>query len=193
MVDAAPKQLMDVESYFAMDRVAEEKHSYWDGEVFAMAGGSQVHAALGAAVVGELRQRLRGGPCRPHNSEQRIGLSSGRYVYPDATVICQPVETDPRDPNTILNPRVVVEVLSDTTEVFDRGDKFIGYRSVSSLQDYLLISQHSALVEHYARQDDGSWNLRTYGPGTSVAIASLGIELPVDDLYEGILPTSESA
>lgn len=187
MADAAPKHVVDAAEYLALERTAAEKHVLWDGEVFAMAGGSTAHNLLVAAVLGELRERLRGRPCRPYASDQRIRLPIlSRYVYPDASVTCPPVELDPIDADTIANPRLVVEVLSDSTEAFDRGDKFIGYRSVPSLVDYLLVSQHFARIEHYSRQEDGSWVLRTYGAGAMVPVVSLDIELPVDDLYEGV-------
>ena len=191
MTDAAPRRSVAVAEYLAMERSATEKHVLWDGEVFAMAGGSREHNLLVAAVLGELRVRLRGSPCQPYASDQRIRLPSlARYVYPDASVTCRPVETDPGDGDTITNPRLVVEVLSDSTEAFDRGEKFVAYRSVPSLVDCLLVSQPAARIEHYSRQADGSWLLRTYGSGSVVPVASLGIELLVNDIYEGVLPAA---
>lgn len=185
---------MDARAYLAMERAATEKHIYWDGEVFAMAGASRVHNLLVAAVLRELGVRLRKATCRPSASEQRIRFpSKSRYVYPDASVTCQPVEVDPEDAETITNPRLIVEVLSDSTEAFDRGEKFVGYRSLPSLIDYLLVSQHERRVEHYTRQDDGSWNLRTHGPGGVVRIASLSIEIPIDDLFDGVPLNPEPA
>jgi Uma2 family endonuclease len=191
MPDAAPKRSVGVAEYLAMERSATEKHVLWDGEVFAMAGGSREHNLLVAAVLRELGVRLRGGPCQPYASDQRIRLPSlSRYVYPDASVTCRPVEIDPADGDTITNPRLVVEVLSDSTEGFDRGEKFVAYRSVPSLVDYLLVSQRAARVEHYSRQADGGWVLRTYGSGSVVPVVSLGIELPVKDIYEGVFPVA---
>jgi Uma2 family endonuclease len=188
MTEAARRRPVAVADYLAAERSAPEKHVLWDGEVFAMAGGSPEHNLLVAAVLRELGQRLRGSPCQPYASDQRIRLPAlARYVYPDASVTCRPVEVDPADADTITNPRLIVEVLSDSTEAFDRGEKFVGYRSVPSLVDYLLVSQHAMRVEHYARQDDEGWVLRTYGAEESVLVRTLGIELPVKDLYEGVL------
>lgn len=176
------------DAYLATSRDAEQKLVLWDGEVFAMAGASRRHNLLVAAVLGELRARLAGSGCAPYASDQRVRLpGGGRYVYPDATVACRPVESDPLDAQTITNPRVLVEVLSDSTEAFDRGAGFIAYRELPSLTDYLLLSQHEARVEHYERAADGDWLLRTSTAGGEVVLASVGVRLPVDELYEGVL------
>lgn len=188
MSGVAPIRPLTVSDYLEAERVSETKHVLWDGDVFAMAGASPTHNLLVAAILGELRARLLGGPCAPYASDQRIRLPhTDRYVYPDASVICRPVELDPNDDATITNPRLVVEVLSDSTEAFDRGEKFVGYRSVPSLGDYLLVSQNEPRIEHYARRTDGSWVLRTYGAGSTVPIAALDIALPIDTLYAGVL------
>ena len=191
MIEAATKRTVGIAEYLAMERLATEKHVLWDGELFAMAGGSREHNLLVAAVLRELGVRLRGAACQPYASDQRIRLPSlARYVYPDVSVTCRPVETDPADRDTITNPRLVVEVLSDSTEGFDRGEKFVAYRSVPSLIDCLLVSQHAARIEHYARSEDGSWVLRTHGSGSVVALGSIGVELPVSDIYDGVLPAA---
>lgn len=187
MAQALPRQTYTAAEYLAAEQAAEEKHVLWDGEVFAMAGASKTHNRLVAAVLGELRNQLLRGPCAPYASDQRIGFPSrARYVYPDASVVCTPVLTDPLDAETITNPTLLVEVLSDTTEAFDRGNKFVGYRELASLTDYLLVSQHAVRVEHYTRAPDGGWTLRTYVAGSRVPIVSLEIELAVDALYAGI-------
>lgn len=179
--------LITPDAYLATSRDAEQKLVLWDGEVFAMAGASQRHNLLVAAVLGDLRTQLMGKGCAPYASDQRVRLPGGdRYVYPDATVVRRPVETDPRDAQTITNPRVLVEVLSDSTEACDRGAKFIAYRELASLTDYLLVSQREARIEHYARRDDGSWVLRTATAGGEVELASVGVRLLVDRLYAGV-------
>jgi Uma2 family endonuclease len=152
-----------------------------------MAGASRRHNLLTAAVLRELGVSLRGRPCQPYSSDQRIRISDvGRYVYPDASVTCKPVETGASDPESIVNPVLVVEVLSDGTEAFDRGDKFLGYRSLASLNDYILVSQSAMRVEHFMRSTEGSWVLRIYETGTTLRIASLDIHIEVDALYEGV-------
>ena len=188
MSEAAPTRPLTVSEYLEAERIAETKHVFWDGEIFAMAGASRRHNLLVAALLRELGVRLLGGACAPYASDQRIHLpGTSRYVYPDASVVCRPVETHPDDVETITNPRLIAEVLSDSTEAFDRGAKFVGYRAVPSLSDYLLLSQDERRIEHYARQNDGGWVLRTYEAGGTVPVASLGIELPIDALYAGVL------
>jgi Uma2 family endonuclease len=196
MADAAPKKPVSVSEYLAQERVSTEKHVLWDGETFVTAGGTPTHNLLVAAVLRELGVRLRGRPCQPYGSDQRIGMpsplraSGRRYVYPDASVVCRPAETDPEDGDTIVNPTLVVEVLSASTEAFDRGEKFVAYRGVRSLSDYLLVSQTAVRVEHYVRQDDAGWILRTYGADATVLLRSLAIELPVREIYDGVVDVS---
>jgi Uma2 family endonuclease len=187
MDDPIAKQSMSFPEYLAQEKTALEKSIFWDGEVFGMAGASRRHNLLTAAMLGELRVGLRGRPCQPYSSDQRIRVSDGqRYVYPDASVTCKPVESAANDPDAITNPTLVVEVLSDSTEAFDRGDKFLGYRSLASLTDYLLVSQHAKRVEHFVRSTEGSWVLRVYESGSTLRIASLQIDIAVDALYEGV-------
>jgi Uma2 family endonuclease len=183
-----PKTVVSVADYLEIDRTSEAKLALWNGETFAMAGGSPAHNLLVAAALGEFRNQLRGNACRPYGSDQRIRLPAlDRYVYPDASVTCPPVEIDPLDANTICNPAAIVEVLSDSTEAFDRGEKFAGYRSIQSMTDYILISQNVARIEHYSRQQDGSWILRSHENGSSVALARLNVTLSVSELYAGVL------
>jgi Uma2 family endonuclease len=194
MADALVKVPMTVAAYLAGETAALEKSMFWDGEVFAMAGGSRRHNLLAAAVLRELGVSLRGRPCQPYSSDQRIGVSeTGRYVYPDASVTCRPVQTAASDSESIVNPVLVVEVLSDSTEAFDRGDKFLGYRALPSLQDYILISQNAIRVEHFTRSTEGSWILRTYEAGSTMNIASLKIQIVLDVLYEGVFEVSSEA
>ncbi len=184
----APTSRVTVASYLAAERTADEKSILWDFETFAMAGGSQQHNLLTAAILSEFGAKLKGKPCRTYASDQRVRLPSlARYVYPDASVTCPPVEVDESDTDTICNPRLVVEVLSDSTEAFDRGEKFLAYRSIASLTDYLLVSQHEVRIEHFHRQDEATWVLRTYGPEQVVDIAALGVQLAVSDVFEGIV------
>jgi Uma2 family endonuclease len=194
MAEPIAKRSMTVGEYLEQEKTALEKSILWDGEVFGMAGASRVHNLLTAAVLGELRVALRGGPCQPYGSDQRIRISDeGRYVYPDASVTCKPVESAANDPDSITNPILVVEVLSDSTEAFDRGDKFLGYRSLASLKDYILVSQNATRIEHFMRSTEGSWVLRIYEAGTVLRIASLDIQISVDALYEGVFDQATTA
>lgn len=176
---ASPK--MSPVEYLAWERTQPCKHQYLDGEVFAMAGGSLRHNRLCARVVA----RLDAPPCAALTSDQKVFVpATGNYVYPDATVICGAVQVHPVSSDVLENPRVVVEVLSKSTEEHDRGDKWQGYRSITSLTDYVLVSQRLPRLELFSRQADGSWNYRVAGPGEKLTLTT-GTELIVDDLYEG--------
>jgi Uma2 family endonuclease len=192
MADAVVKVPMTVAAYLASEEAAFEKSIFWDGEAYAMAGASRRHNLLTAAMLRELGVALRGRPCHPYSSDQRIGVSeTERYVYPDASVTRRPVQTAASDAESIINPVLVVEVLCDSTEAFDRGDKFLGYRALPSLKDYILVSQNAIRVEHFTRSTEGSWILRTYEAGSTMDIASLEIQIAIDVLYEGVFEASE--
>ena len=193
MASAAPSEKPTAAEYLAWEREQDGRHEFADGEVFAMAGGSPRHNALCAAVIRDLGVALRETDCQVLTSDQRVSLAyQSRYVYPDATVICGPLELEVGTRDVVVNPRVVVEVLSANTEVNDRGSKWEGYRRVESLRDYVLVSQRSASVEHYQRQDDGSWRYTVVGPGQSASLAT-GVQLDVDSIYERVfdLPGDE--
>ena len=195
MAGAVPSAKTSAEEYLAWERGQDQRHEFADGEVFAMAGGSPRHNALCAAVIRDLGIELRGGDCRVLTSDQRVSLAfQSRYVYPDATVICGPAELEAGTRDVITNPQVVVEVLSTNTEVNDRGSKWEGYRRLGSLRDYLLVSQHSRSVEHFQRQDDGSWRYTVAGAGQRITLTS-GVGLDLDQLYDGVfeLPSDEPA
>jgi Uma2 family endonuclease len=184
MGDAAQQLKMTPEEYLAFERASDTKHEYVDGEIFAMSGGTYEHSLLGANVVGELRSALLDRPCRVHGSDMRIkSAGKPKYHYPDTSVVCgKPIfEDEARD--VLLNPKVIVEVLSDSTERYDRGDKFASYRTISTLEEYVLVSQTEVLVEHYHRGTDGTWIYRALGPGERLVLPSLGCEIPVDRIY----------
>lgn len=184
MAQKAPEAKLSPEEYLALERSSELKHEYADGEVFAMSGGTREHSLIATNVVGELRSELRARPCEAHASDLRIkNVTANRYVYPDASVVCgQPLfEDEHRD--TLLNPTAIFEVLSDSSERYDRGDKFALYRGIPSIADYVLLSQKHVEIEHFCRQPDGTWLLRVLGPGERLQIASIGCDLAIDELY----------
>ncbi|MEP7121182.1 MAG: Uma2 family endonuclease [Byssovorax sp.] len=180
---AAPSKSWTPEEYLRAERCASQKHEYFGGEIFAMAGCTERHDTITANVTTALGTALRGGTCRPHTSDMRIHIpATGLYTYSDGLVVCGAEFTDPtRD--TLVNPAVIFEVLSDSTEGYDRGRKFDNYRSIPSLMDYVLVSQHEILVEHFVRQDDATWNLRVLRTGQRLRLTGVAIEIPVDDLY----------
>jgi Uma2 family endonuclease len=179
-----------VEEYLRLEAEAAERHEYRDGEIVAMAGGSPEHSLIIANLIREIGNQLKGGPCRVYDSNLRIRVPrSTLYTYPDLSVICGEPQFDPQDRRrtTILNPRVLVEVLSAGTEAYDRGDKFRRYLEIESLQEYVLLSQSSPFAESYLRRGDGSW-LFTPAAGLDAAIKlrSLELELPLAEAYAGI-------
>lgn len=185
MGDAATIQKMSAADYLAWEREQPEKHEYHHGEVFARAGGNARHNSLSAAIGAELRAAMRGKGCSALWSDQRISAEEGkRYVYADAVVVCGPMKTEPGTSDVLANPRVIVEVLSRSTEAYDRGEKWEAYQRLGSLTDYLLVAQASARVEHYQREADGSWRYRVLNAGDSATLDN-GAVVSIDAVYEG--------
>lgn len=170
--------------YLDLERLSREvKHEYVGGEIYAMAGGTVEHSALATAIVGLLFAHLRGGPCRPHGSDLQLSIREADVAtYADAAVVCDPVERDPESPSHVTNPRVVFEVLSPSTERYDREQKRLYYQQLSSLQEYVLVAQDRRRVEVWRRSSDG-WSLATYEGGARAPLPSIDFELIVDDLY----------
>jgi Uma2 family endonuclease len=187
MGNAAEKRTLTREEYLAFERASEQKHEYADGEIFAMSGGTMEHSLVSANISRELGNALAGRACRVLSSDMRIHIpATGRYVYPDGSIVCsKPLFCDDtRD--TLLNPKVIIEVLSDSSEAYDRGEKFEHYRTVTSLEIYVLASQKKPLLDVFTRELDGRWSLRSYGPGERAALEPLGCELSVDGAYMGV-------
>ncbi|HEU4532685.1 MAG TPA: Uma2 family endonuclease [Polyangiaceae bacterium] len=177
------------EEYLVLDEASNTKHEFLRGAIYAMAGGTIDHGALAMAVGRLLGNALGGRPCRVFSSDVRVRvLATDLGTYPDVSVVCGPVERDPQNRHTLVNPIVVVEVLSESTAAYDRGEKFEHYRQVPSLREYVLVDSRSASVEVRSRQADGAWSVRTVGPGQRAALPSLDIGLDVDELYrDGLL------
>ena len=172
--------------YLEAELVATERHELHDGQVLAMSGGSANHSELCIALT-EFRQILKGKVCRYLGSETKVIVSStGSYYYPDATISCPPNFVD-RKNGVIDNPTIVFEVLSPSTEAFDRGAKFRAYEQIETLKEYVLISSDQPLVESFRRQADGLW-IRSVVEGieTTLELASIGISIKLADLYEHV-------
>jgi len=183
MTEPAHELSYTLAEYLALEAASDTRHEYLNGEIFAMAGGTPEHGALAANVIRLLGTALLDRPCVVYTSDVRIRvLATGLNTYPDVSVTCGAIERDPQDASTIVNPVVLVEVLSDSTEAYDRGEKFAHYRRIPSLRDYLLVSQHEARIEHYRRNDDGTWTLRDVASSETVRL-SIGCELPVGAVY----------
>jgi Uma2 family endonuclease len=171
--------------FLRWEREQKERHEYYRGEVFAMAGGSPRHNVLCAAVGAELRSALRGKACHVYSSDQRVGDSEqDRYVYPDVTVICGVPLLQPGTSDVATNPLALVEVLSTSTEPYDRGLKWEGYQRIPTLTDYLLVSQAEPRIEHFQREADGSWRYRSVTLGGSVSLSN-GASITVESVFEG--------
>lgn len=175
---------MTYAEYLALERSADVKHEYVNGRVFAMAGGTPEHARLAGAVIGDLRTALRGKPCVPFSSDLRVRVAAtGRATYPDVTVVCGALVPDPNDADAVQNPTVLVEVLSDTTESDDRGDKWAHYQRIPALREYVLVSQKHRHVEVYSRDAAGDWRFHEWSEGQRCELPALGIALDVDAIY----------
>ena len=182
VVQSSQPQYMTVDEWRELEQRSHDvKHEYIDGYVYAMAGGTLDHSEIGVNVVIALRSALGSGPCRVYNSDAAARLSATRYTYPDATVTCS--EHDHGRIREIKTPRVIVEVLSDTTEAYDRGEKFGYYRECSTVQEYVLVNTKRQLVEIYRRTQEG-WILHVYKPGDEVELTSIDVHFPLAALYE---------
>lgn len=171
--------------YVALEVSSNTKHEFLDGQIYAMAGGTPEHAALAAAVVGLLFPQVRGGRCRVHDADLRIRvLDTGLTTYPDVSVICGPLERDPEDENAVTNPTVVIEVLSRSSEDYDRGDKFEHYKRIAALRQYVLVSQRERRIDVWTRDDAGRWSQVIYAEGSSAELTSIQAVLDVHELYD---------
>jgi Uma2 family endonuclease len=154
-----------------------------------MAGGSLDHGALAVAVASALREQLAGRPCRVFSSDVRVRvLATGLATYPDVSVVCGAVERDPQSRHTLTNPIAIVEVLSEGTEAYDRGEKSEHYRQIASLREFVLVDSRRVLVEAWHRDESGAWVAEQAGPGQGVTLPSIDCSLRVDALYrDGLL------
>jgi Uma2 family endonuclease len=170
--------------YVLLEEHSNVRHEFLGGEIYAMAGGTPEHAALAAAITAALFTAARGGPCRVHSSDLRVRvLATGLATYPDVTVVCGPYELDPEDKNSVVNPTVVVEITSESTEEYDRVEKLAAYQRIPSLAAVVLVSHRERLVEVLERDGSTAWRRTEARRGARVRLAALDVQLDVDDLY----------
>ncbi len=168
--------------YLGFEASSNVKHEFLGGQIYAMAGGTPEHAALAAAAITLLGPQLRGGECRPYNSDLRVRTPTGLTTYPDVTIVCGPRQIDGIDPLAITNPTLIVEVLSRSTEEYDSGDKFEHYKTFPSLREYVLVSYRERSVEIRSRGEDG-WRTTVVHEG-AIAELSISARLDVRELYD---------
>jgi Uma2 family endonuclease len=173
-----------IADYLAFERGASERHEYLHGQILAMAGGTPTHALLIGTVLGVLRAALQKGRCRVYPSDLRVTTPTGLRTYPDLTVVCGRTQRDRDDPDAVTNPTVLIEVLSKSTERYDRGVKFEHYSSIPSLRHYVLVAQSAREMEVRSRGQDDIWTSRVFHDGETAELPMLGATLDVRALYD---------
>jgi Uma2 family endonuclease len=181
------KRMSEAE-YLAFERDNQIKHEFLDGEVYAMSAASEAHNLITTSTIAALYSQLRGRPCKTYPSDMRVRTPATRpYVYPDITVVCGEAQFDDDQRDILLNPTLVIEVLSPHTERYDRGKKFQHYRELESLQEYVLIAQDSPHIERFVRQEDGLWQFsEATGLEAALELSSIGCTLALVEVYEQI-------
>jgi Uma2 family endonuclease len=182
------------DAYLALDRGSDDKHELWDGSAYAMTGASLAHNRLVRNLLVSLSGVLAGKGCEVLPSDLRVRIpGQARYLYPDLTIVCGPPQLEDDQADTLLNPRVVIEVLSGSTEAFDRGQKFEAYRAIPTLSEYVLVAQDAARVDHFARDAErGVWALRPYAGSDTLRFPSLAVGVPLAQIYAGVLLAESS-
>jgi Uma2 family endonuclease len=172
----------------AIERQTETRIEYLDSETLEMPGASFEHAQIKSNMAQEAGNQLEAGPCQVVTSAMRVKvIATEVYTYPDIVILCDLPELEAQYADTLLNPRVIIEVLSELTEKYDRESKFWHYRQIDSLREYILVNQGRALVERFVRQEDGSWNMQTFeDPAGSFAFGSIAVQIPMADIYRGV-------
>jgi Uma2 family endonuclease len=182
------KPRLTPEDYLALERSAEYKSEYFNGEIFAMTGASEPHNTIVLNIGSEIRQHLKKRPCKAYANDMRVKVSpTGLYTYPDLVVVCGKGQFDDAHLDTLLNPTLIIEVLSDSTEAYDRGRKFEHYRRLESLAEYVLIAQHRPHVESYRRQPDQQWLLtECTGLDATLRLQSIDCALALAEIYDKV-------
>jgi len=176
------------QEYLEIDRAAERKSEYFDGEMFLMAGASKEHNRVAYSLSLVIGNQLRGKPCEPFGSDTRVKIPNNNFCFPDVSIACE-AQWDDRRFDILLNPVVVFEVLSPSNEAWDRGGKFREYQRIASLREYVLVSQDKPLIEVYSRRENGTWLLRSVeGREKSIALESIeNLILPLAEVYERVV------
>lgn len=185
-MSALPKQFYTPEEYLERERRADYKSEYFAGEIVAMAGAKRKHNLIAGNIFALLNAQLREAPCEVYTNDMKVQADKARqFSYPDVVVVCgEPQFRDDQD-DVLQNPTAIVEVLSPSTEAYDRGEKFLRYRQIESLQEYLLVTQNERQVERFTKQSDGSWRM-TETNGSDIMLECIGCTLSFDDIYNKV-------
>jgi len=187
-MSSLPNYYFSPEEYLALERQAEYKSEYIDGVIYAMAGGSVRHNLIAGNLVTEFNVQLRKTDCTVYPSDLKVRVpDSRRFFYPDVSIVCGEIQFADDERDVVLNPVVVVEVLSESTAAFDRGKKFQSYQQIESLREYLLVAQDEYVVEHFLRQDDGHWlYTKAAGADESLALPTVECRIALSDVYNKV-------
>jgi Uma2 family endonuclease len=182
--EPAAKVPLSYDKYLELEAISFEKHEYLCGEIFAMAGGTPAHAALAAALARILGNQLQGRPCRVFSSDLRIRVDETDFTaYPDLTVVCGKLEVSKLDLNAVVNPVILIEVLSESSEGYDRGEKFAHYRRLPSLVEYVLVSRTVPRLEVMRKNAQGRFELFEASGGQTLRLVGVPVELSVDEIF----------
>ncbi len=181
------KQKFTMEEYLTMERSSEQKHEYFNGDIFAMSGASERHNVIFSNLFGELAYKLKGNPCRPFGSDLRIHIPENTlYTYPDISIICRDIVTDQKDDDNVIQPSILIEILSPSTKNYDRGTKFKLYRDIPSLKEYILIDSEAISVEIFRLHENGHWQLDEYkNPDEFLKLFTIEFEITLKEIYQG--------
>jgi Uma2 family endonuclease len=185
---AMPAKLrFTVDEYFHWEATHEERYEYINGELFAMAGASENHNLVNVNLVAVLRPQLRKIPCKIYANDMRVQISENNYVYPDLVVACKNPEFIRKPLDTLINPTLIIEIMSPTTEAYDRRDKFKRYRQIASLQEYIIIPQNELSLEQHIRQSENTWLWTEHrGADTIVTFSSIDCQVRLGDIFEQV-------
>lgn len=191
MVAAQPQQeyplQMTEAEYLEFEQNSETRHEYVDGQVFAIAGASRAHSRISVNLTRIIGTQLRGKNCALHSNDMRIQMASGKYTYPDLSAVCGEAEFVPNVSDSLTNPTLILEILSPSTEAYDRGQKFRNYRLLPSLREYILVAQDSPRIERYHLLKDDIWSfIEVTGLDSSIELLSIDCTLPLAEVYEDV-------
>lgn len=182
------RQKFTIEEYLAMEEAAVEKHEYYKGEIFAMSGSKVPHNEISGNFFAALHNRLRGKKCKPYNSDQRVHIEENSlFTYPDISVVCDEVLTRNNDNWNVLNPTVIIEVLSPSTKNYDRGEKFMLYRDIPTLREYILVDSEHVHIEAFRLNAAHRWELEEYNSlEDQLHVKAISEIIPVAEIYDGV-------